>query len=301
MGSKKMMIGLGLAVVVAGGCWLWFGQGADQAASENKGPVLPAVKAGQEVVAEGTVVPVLKAGLSLPVPGIVAQIAVAEGARAAQGQVLLKLENQTLVAALHQAQAGLVRAQANLANTRSAARPQDLTIRKAAVNQAWSAYQTALTEKNRTQLLFNQQGASQQQLDQALAAYQSAQSAWQQAQAELDLTKAGARSEAIAAAQAEVAVAKAAVEQAASALAQTELKAPFAGTIASVDVKPGEYISPGTPALQLADLTRWEIKSSDLTELNVVRIKPGNAVSVTFDGIPNLTLPGKVNVIRSYG
>ncbi len=300
MRFKNVLIGLASIVVIGGAYWAW-SSSANKAVPASQAPVLPAIKASAEIIAEGMVEPVLQAGISLPVSGIAATILVKEGDQVTKGQLLLKLDNQTLLAGLHQAEAGLTRAKANLANTKAIARPQELTIKQAAVAHAWSAYQTALADQQRTQALFEQQGASLQQLEQAKTTCQGAQSAWQQAQAELTLTKSGARSEVISAAEADVAVAKAAVEQAQSALNQSELRAPFAGTVAALEVKPGEYVNPGAPVLQLADLSQWQIKSADLTELNVVRIKRGSAVTITFDGIPGLKLPGKVDQIKSYG
>ncbi|MDA8219042.1 MAG: HlyD family efflux transporter periplasmic adaptor subunit [Dehalococcoidales bacterium] len=122
-----------------------------------------------------------------------------------------------------------------------------------------------------------------------------------QAQAQLELVQAGARPEAIAAAEADVATAQAAVEQAKVALADTELKAPFAGTVAAVDVTAGEQVGPASPVIQLADFSVWQIETTDLTELDVVDIREGDAASVTFDAIPDLELAGKVSRIKSLG
>lgn len=299
MRLRNVLIGLAAVVVVGGGCWVWSGRNSDS--QDSKSPVLPAVKAGEEVVAEGTVEPVLKAALSLPVSGVAAEVPVKEGDQVVKGQLLLRLDNRTLVAALHQAEAGLTKARANLANTKAAARPQELTIKQAAAAQAWSAYQTARTDRERTQTLFNQQGVSRQELDKANTAYQAALSAWQQAEADLNLTKAGTRQELVSAAESEVKVAEAAVEQAQSSLTQSELRAPFAGAVASLEVKPGEYVNSGAPVLQLADLSCWQIKSSDLTELSVIKIKKGKAADITFDGIPGLVLPGRVSQVKSFG
>jgi HlyD family secretion protein len=84
-------------------------------------------------------------------------------------------------------------------------------------------------------------------------------------------------------------------------LDETELRAPFAGTIAALDLKVGETVVPGTPVVHLADLATWQIETTDLTELNIVRVRPGSAVTVTFDAIPALELPGTVSRIRALG
>jgi HlyD family secretion protein len=84
-------------------------------------------------------------------------------------------------------------------------------------------------------------------------------------------------------------------------LAEAELRAPFAGTIAALDVQVGEYVAPGTPVVQLADLATWQIETTDLTERNILRIRAGSQATVTFDAIPDLELHGTVSRIRPLG
>jgi HlyD family secretion protein len=42
-------------------------------------------------------------------------------------------------------------------------------------------------------------------------------------------------------------------------------------------------------------------RTSDLTKLNVVEVGEGDAVTLTFDAIPGLELPGKVSRIKDLG
>jgi HlyD family secretion protein len=51
----------------------------------------------------------------------------------------------------------------------------------------------------------------------------------------------------------------------------------------------------------LADLSEFQIESSDLTELNITKITEGQAVTVTLDGIPDLSIPGTVERIKPLG
>lgn len=122
-----------------------------------------------------------------------------------------------------------------------------------------------------------------------------------QSQAELDLLKAGTRSEQIAKAEADVVAAYATLRKAQAELADTELRAPFAGTVAKISTRPGELVEPSLPVVQLADLSSWIIETDDLTEIEVVDVRPGAQVTVTFDAIPDLELPGRVTWITPYG
>jgi len=120
-------------------------------------------------------------------------------------------------------------------------------------------------------------------------------------QAQLDLLLAGARAEEVAAAEADVASATAALQQALVTLADTEIHAPFAGQIAVINARTGEQVTPGTPAIRLADLTAWQIETEDLTELDVVGITPGKQITLTFDAIPDLEMRGTVRYVRPIG
>jgi len=79
------------------------------------------------------------------------------------------------------------------------------------------------------------------------------------------------------------------------------LRAPFAGTVASLDVNAGEQLAAGSPVVRLADLTQWEIETEDLTEFDVIGIAPGDQVDITFDAIPDLQKEGVVKRVRLIG
>lgn len=84
-------------------------------------------------------------------------------------------------------------------------------------------------------------------------------------------------------------------------LDKTELRAPMTGTVAYLDVKVGEHASLGTVLVRIADETAWEVRSDDLTELAVAKIRVGDAATLTFDGVPGLEIPGRVKFIRPFG
>ena len=146
---------------------------------------------------------------------------------------------------------------------------------------------------------------AQAQLDQLAsvlpADVQAAEADVRQLQAQLDLVRAGARPEQVAVAEADVAAATAVLQQALVALADTELRAPFAGTVALLEVNPGEQVQPGALIVRLADLGRWEVRTEDLTELQVANVRVGERLSVGFDALPDLELAGLVQRIRPIG
>ena len=79
-----------------------------------------------------------------------------------------------------------------------------------------------------------------------------------------------------------------------AALASAEVRAPFAGTLTNLDLKVGEFAASGQPVLTVADLSGWVVKTTDLTEIDVVNLSEGQPVDVTLDAIPNVTLKGNI-------
>lgn len=105
----------------------------------------------------------------------------------------------------------------------------------------------------------------------------------------------------LAEAEANAAAAQAARDLAADQLRNARLAAPIAGTVVSVEAKVGEYVTAGISILQLADVSAWQIETTDLTELDIDKIREGMLATITFDAIPGLELPGKVSFIKLYG
>jgi len=97
--------------------------------------------------------------------------------------------------------------------------------------------------------------------------------------------------------EARVSAGEAQVEAAEETLANYTLKAPFPGTVTDVFVEPGMVAGPESRAVQLADLSEFEVQTSDLTELEVIRIEEGMEVELVPDALPDLTLTGTVEDI----
>lgn len=73
--------------------------------------------------------------------------------------------------------------------------------------------------------------------------------------------------------------------------------APFDGVVAEVKAKVGNSINAGEIAVIVADFSNWVVKTTNLTELDVVTIKEGQDVTVTLDAIPDVKFNGKVQSI----
>lgn len=99
---------------------------------------------------------------------------------------------------------------------------------------------------------------------------------------------------------AEVAAAEARVAAAQASLEAARISAPFAGTITSIEMHAGDLISPGSPAIGLANLGSLLIDVS-VSEVDINRISVGQEASLVFDAMPELTYTGQVTQVSLVG
>jgi multidrug resistance efflux pump len=121
------------------------------------------------------------------------------------------------------------------------------------------------------------------------------------AQEQVELTEAQHIRAATGSRPAEVAVVEAGIAQAETALAAAELRldyaavrAPIDGIIGAVDIRVGQFAAPGVPLVTLGDLTTLQIETTDLDEIDVGRVMPGQQAVVTFDALPDQTFAAEV-------
>jgi len=171
-------------------------------------------------------------------------------------------------------------------------------LRVNAANEAVAAAQAALDQLK--------SGASPELVQAYNSAIGVASQQRKAAEAQLALLQAGATKAQVDAAMAQVDQAKAGLEAAKAALAaaqaqldQATLKAPFAGTIVSLSTEVGEVVTPGAPVLVLVDESKWRMQTNDLSETDVVLVRPGQSVTATLDAFGDQTFHGVVTEIAS--
>jgi HlyD family secretion protein len=151
---------------------------------------------------------------------------------------------------------------------------------------------------NAVKLLNNLQGtANQIDLSVAEATLSLAQAQLDLAEQNYQKVQSGPDPDDLASAQARVKAAETALAASKAAYDDLELKAPFSGTLSQFNLKVGELVSPGQTAAALGDSSQWMVETTDLTEIDVPKIKVGDAVQVTFDALPGLELSGVVDTI----
>jgi HlyD family secretion protein len=80
----------------------------------------------------------------------------------------------------------------------------------------------------------------------------------------------------------DVVAAKARIAAAQANLDLTHIEAPFNGTITTVNIKPGDSVSPGLAVIQLADLSKMLVEV-DISEVDLADVKVGQDVIINFD------------------
>ena len=82
--------------------------------------------------------------------------------------------------------------------------------------------------------------------------------------------------------------------------AQSTLVAPFDGVIVSVDIAPYEVVVPGQIVIVLGDFSRFQVKTSDLSERDVTRVQVGQSAVVFIEAL-NEEFAGSVIDIDRVG
>ncbi len=82
-------------------------------------------------------------------------------------------------------------------------------------------------------------------------------------------------------------------------LANYFVRAPFDGTVASIDARKGDSVSSGATLGVL--ITKDKIAEISLNEVDIAKVAVGQSVTLTFDAIDGLTISGKVAEVDSVG
>lgn len=238
------------------------------------------------------------AQVGFKVPGRVASRLVSEGERVAAGQPVALLDDveQKETVALRRAE--LATAEATLADLVAGSRPQEIATAKAALRSAEADRDRARLELARQQELRSKDVTAARDLETAEAACAVAVARADQAAEALKLAEEGPRKDAVAAARARVESARASLALAETQLENTRLAAPFAGTVLSHNIEPGEFVAAGTPVVTVADLAHVWVRAY-VSQTDLGRIRHGQPAEVRTDTFPGKVYQGTVGFISS--
>ena len=240
--------------------------------------------------------------------GQISEVLVSEGDTVTKGQALVALDCDSLLAQKAQAEAAKAQAEAALQKAKNGATQEELNQLKSAIDiansnveSAQSAYDVAKTNYDRTKTLYDSGAASQAELEGKEVSLQNAQTALDNAKSNVQInqekynqTVKGATAEDIAQAQAAVDQAQAGIDKANGAVEQAEasvkqleitlekcsLVSPVDGVVTTLNVKDGDLVSSGMPAVVVTAINNpsitCNIKETDLDKVDLdqeVKIK----------------------------
>ena len=242
-------------LLVGGGVGIWRARAA--AVKPLDESLIVAVKRGDlaiDVIETGKLQPHDKVEVKSKVAGQVQQVLVEAGQKVTLGQLLLRLDPTDFRRDVAQQQASVARA---IADVQSADNTLDF----------------ARITLERKQKGLEGRGVAQIDVDVARSDVRG-------------------RTAALATAHAVLAGARVALGAAEDRLRYTEIRSPMNGTVIERGIEPGEVVTPGVQAtfegkalLTVANLTTLEVKS-DLNQIDIAKVKLGQAVSLTLDALP---------------
>jgi HlyD family secretion protein len=254
------------------------------------GTLLPPVKNAAGVIADGRVVPQTGAELAFAAGGVVDEVRVAEGSKVAAGDVLAKL------AGYEMAELEVAAAERELLAARQsldeAKRTGPVLAAQAELDEQTARENKEVAENN---------GWDDSNYEVTRAKYALLAAKWEAALDNLSRYPDGVAVEEIKLAEARVVSAEKHLAAAQAGRQSMELRSPVAGTVVYLDLRPGQVAQPGAVVAAVADLSVWQVKTIDLNETDVVKVKVGDKAVLTFDAVPDLEIAGEVVSVSAYG
>ena len=206
------------------------------------------------------------------------------------GDVIAELETAELDATLAERAASLRLAEARLAALDTSS-PEGLARAAAEVTRATATEQLASSELKRQEQLLANRSATGADVEAARERAQVAQSLLATARREFDLAQREAR--------AEHARAAAALDVARVERSYAVIRAPIAGTIASVSTQEGETVAAGLSAptfVTIVDLRRLQVHAY-VDEVDIGKVQVGQGVTFAVDAYPARDFTGRVDAV----
>ncbi len=237
--------------------------------------------------------------MSSRVAGQVAEVPVGDNQRVRRGDVLARLDDRDLQAALAQARADVAAAEADIQSLQAQLRLQDSTVAAAdadtASADAAAAY--AKFEFTRYSDLVRTGTGSLQRAQQADADIKGREAAAAHARAAAE----GARQQVtvlqaqLGRAQAALLRARAVADQAALYLSYATITAPVDGAVGDRTVRPGQYVQPATRLLNVVPMDTGLYVVANFKETQLARMGVGEAVRLQVDMLGGEPLRGTVD------
>jgi HlyD family secretion protein len=234
------------------------------------------------------------------IPARIKEILVHEGDFVTAGQVVVRMDTDTLEAQLHEAQAQLERAHSAAATARSQLdqRQAEKAAAQAVVRLREAELYVARTHLTRSVNLVPKGAASAQQVDDDRARVQSAEAAIAAARAQVAAAEAAivtARSE-VAGAESNIEAQHATIQRIQADINDSILKSPRDARVQYRIAEPGEVMGQGGRVLNLVDLTDVYM-TFFLPTAQAGRVALNSEVRLVLDAFPQFVIPARATFV----
>lgn len=234
--------------------------------------------------------------VSFKVPGRVQERLVSEGEGVKAGQVIAVLDKTEFQQEVALRQAEVAAAASSLEELEAGSRPEEIAQARAVLERARSEAANMKADYARQVELHRKDVISTRELDAARTAFETTQARVKEAEQQWLLVREGPRREKIDQARARLDQARQALGLAETKLGYATVFCPLDGIVLSKNIEPGEYVSPGTPVVTVADLENVWLRGYIL-ETDLGRVKLGQEVRVSADTYPGRVYKGIVSFI----
>lgn len=217
------------------------------------------------VSATGRIHPETQVVISSEVPGEIVELPVVDGQFVERGELLVRVNPDTLEAQVKQQEASLASIKANSASQRASLLQAQLDLK-------------------RIQDLAGRGFVPQSDLDQALTRVDAAQASFESSQHQIERQEMQ-------------------LKEARDQLAKASLYAPLDGTVVSINAELGDRVVgtgqfAGTNIMSIANLENMEVRIQ-VSEVDIVNVGIGNVATIEVDALPGENFPGRVSEIAN--
>ncbi|MBV9183545.1 MAG: efflux RND transporter periplasmic adaptor subunit [Acidobacteria bacterium] len=270
---------------------------ASFASRDDSVPVLAAVVSRSTIRSvistNGKVEPVRNFEAHAPIGTTVKRVLVKEGDQVKRGQLLVELDSANARSQAAQALAQVRASEADMSALKQGGTQEEVLSLESQLVKARDNFQTA--ERNLQALRRLEQSGAASPGEVRLAQDQLSAASADLKLLESKQSQRYSRPE-IARVQAQQSEAQSAYSAAEDILGQLSVRAPFNGTVFSLPVKLGAYVSPGDLILQMANLSEVLVRAF-VDEPDVARLAAGEKIEVIWDAMPGRVWQGSVSAI----